>query len=220
MSRRNYFTYQKNSAKVAENSLWEIEADYPPITSEKKFFYRSYLTLNNDGVTTDMNVDGSITPQDFFITADEDFDTYVTVINFFISAELTITDLSEFGGAPGLTNGCQLFYINGGNTISINDDLKTNYDLLRMCSFRPWFSDGGSNAFKVQQVFSVNDSGYFGTLNLKNYGYEPEYRGGIRLKAGTNDRIVLRVRDNLNLAISQLSKFDMVTYGFEIKSEI
>lgn len=218
MGRKSNVVYQNKFTKVSDNSLWEIESDYPPITSEKKFFYRSYLTLNGDGTTIDMKVDGSTTTQDFFITADENFDTYINVINFFIAAELTITDLSEFGGAPALTNGCQLFYINGGDTISINDDLKTNFDLLRMCTFKPSFSNGGSNAFKVQQVFSNNDSGYFGTLSFKNYGFEPEYRGGIRLKAGTFDRIIFRIRDNLNLTLSQLSTFDMIAYGYQIQS--
>lgn len=218
MSRRNYVVSQNKFTKVIDNSLWEIEADYPPITTEKKFFYRNYLTLNNDGVTISMKVDGSTTPQDFLIIADNDFDIYITVINIFIAAELTIADLSEFGSVPSLTNGCQLFYVNGGTTTSINDSLKTNFDLLRMCNFRPWFSDGGSGSFKLQQVFSVNDNGYFGVLNFKNYGYEPDYRGGIRLRAGTSDKIVLRVRDNLNLTISQISRFDMVAYGFKIKS--
>lgn len=221
MGRKSNIVYQNNFAKVSDNSLLEIDADYPPITGEKKFFYRSYLTLNGDGTTTSMKVDGSTTPQDFYIEADRNFDTYITVLNFFIAAELTVTDLSEFGGAPALTNGCQLFYFNQATgTTSINDELKTNFDLLRICSFYPRYSDGGTGAFKVQQVFSVNDSGFFGVLNFKNYGYEPEYRGGIRLKVGSNDRLTFRIRDNLNLTLSQLSRFDMVAYGFKIKSTI
>ena len=42
-----------------------------------------------------------------------------------------------------------------------------------------------------------------------------EYGGGIRIKAGKNERLVLKIRDNLNLTLTQLSTFDGRVYGYK-----
>ena len=98
MSRKQKITYNNLQPKVdSNNRLYEIDTTYPPLTNEKQLLvYSNSLTLNGDGVTTDMKVDGSSTTQEFFIKSEENADIFVTSLSFFIAAELTTTDFSEF----------------------------------------------------------------------------------------------------------------------------
>jgi len=52
-------------------------------------------------------------------------------------------------------------------------------------------------------------------LKFSDYGYEQEYSGGIRLRAGSEDRLVFKIRDDLNLTPSEISSFDGRVYGFK-----
>jgi len=218
MSRKQKIIYNNLTPSVGEDGrLFEIDTVYPPITTERQLLiYSTSLTLNNDGVTTDMKVDGSVTTQEFSVQSEVEFDIFITSLSFFIAAELTTADLSEFGGAPRLTNGCQLIHeTSDRGEIIIGDDLRTNFDFLRMSGLKPNFGLTAADAFKISQAFSTNDEGFFFILNFSDYGYDREYSGGIRLKGGTNDRLVLKIRDNLNLTLSQLSSFDGRVYGFK-----
>ena len=71
----------------------ELDSPYPPVIDQSPLrVFIQNLTLNGDGITSDMRVDGSVTPQDFYIESSGDFDTYITSIAFLISAEnATIT---------------------------------------------------------------------------------------------------------------------------------
>ena len=202
--------------KVVENRLCELDSQYPPIIDQQYLsIYSTSLTLNADGTTTDMKVDGSVTNQDFLVRAEADFDIFIQSVSFFIAAELTTADLGEFGGAPALTNGCQLLYESTETgVIDIGNSLQTNYDFLRMCTLKPAFGITTGDSFKIAQAFSNNDDGYFFILNFRDYGWDKEYTGGLRLKNNSNDKLILRVRDNLNLTLSQLSSFDARVYGY------
>jgi hypothetical protein len=218
MSRTQKIIYNNSTSKVSkDNGLFETDTTYPPVTNGRQIIvYSKSLTLNNDGVTTDMKVDGSVNNQEFFVQSEENFDIFINSVSFFIAAELTTADLSEFGGTTQLTNGCQLIHeTEDRGQIIIGDNLRTNLDFLRMCGFQPNFGLLTTDAFKVSQAFSNNDDGYFFILNFTDYGYDREYSGGIRLKAGKNERLVLKIRDNLNLTLTQLSTFDGRVYGFK-----
>lgn len=219
MSKRGKIVYQDLKPIVNDDGrLYEIDTVYPPITNDRQIIlYVDDLTLNNDGVTTDMKVDGSVTTQEFSVNADSEFDIFINSVSFFIAAELVVTDLGEFGGiTTPLTNGCQLIYENSDEgDIIIGDNLQTNYDLLRMCNMNPQFGLDSNAAFKIIQAFSNQDDGYLFILKFSDYGYEQEYSGGIRLKAGTTDRLVFKIRDDLNLTPSEISSFDGRVYGFK-----
>ena len=219
MSKRGKIVYQDLKPIVNDDGrLYEIDTVYPPITNDRQIIlYVDDLTLNNDGVTTDMKVDGSVTTQEFSVNADKDFDIFINSVSFFIAAENVVTDLGEFAGiVTPLTNGCQLIYENSDEgDIIIGDNLQTNYDLLRMCNMNPQFGLVSNAAFKIVQAFTNQDDGYLFILKFSDYGYEQEYSGGIRLKAGTTDRLVFKIRDDLNLTPSEISSFDGRVYGFK-----
>ena len=217
MSRRSKIADGNNRrVKVVENRVYETDAQYPPLINNQYLsIYSTSLTLNGDGTTTDMKVDGSVTNQDFLVKSEPDVDIFIQSLSFFIAAELTTADLGEFGGAPALTNGCQLLYESSEvGTVDIGNSLQTNYDFLRMCSLKPAFGIASGDSFKIAQAFSNNDDGYFFILNFRDYGWDKEYTGGLKLKNNSNDKLTLRVRDNLNLTLSQLSSFDARVYGY------
>lgn len=210
---------QKDRVLVSENyRLSEIDSTYPPIDGIQNVqIYVNSLTLNNDGVTTSMKVNGSVTPQEFYVSAENGFNIYINSISFYIAAELVLAGLGEFGGiTTPLTNGCQLLYENTDNII-IGDDLKTNYDLLRMSVMNPNFGLVSNAAFKVVQAFSNQDDGYLFILKFNDYGFDTEYSGGLKLKSSTSDRLVFKIRDNLNLTPSEISTFNAIAYGYKLK---
>lgn len=219
MSKRGKIVYQDLKPIVNDDGrLYEIDTVYPPITNDRQIIlYVDDLTLNNDGVTTDMKVDGSVTTQEFSVNADNEFDIFINSVSFFIAAENVVADLGEFAGiVTPLTNGCQLIYENSDEgDIVIGDNLQTNYDLLRMCNMNPQLGLVSNAAFKIVQAFSNQDDGYLFVLKFADYGYIQEYSGGIRLKAGTSDRLVFKIRDDLNLTPSEISSFDARVYGFK-----
>ena len=219
MSRNGKILYKSLSPSVDDNGLlFEVDSTFPPVGDEvQNIIYVQPLTLNNDGVTSDMKVDGSTTTQEFYIQSDDDYDIFINSISFFIAAETLVIDLFEFGATNGtLTNGCQLIYENSEEgEIIIGDSLNSNFELLRMCNMNPEFGLTSNEAFQVVQTFSNNDRGYFFILKFSNYGYESEYRGGLRLKKNEKERLVFKIRDNLNFIVSELSSLNGTAYGYK-----
>ena len=219
MSKRAKIAYQNIRPLVnGDGRLFEVDTTYPPITNDRQIIvYVDDLTLNGDGVTTDMKVDGSVTTQEFFVSAELDSDIFINSVSFFIAAETLVIDLFEFGATNGtLTNGCQLIYENSEEgEIIIGDNLNSNFELLRMCGLKPSLGLSSNTAFQIQKAFSNSDVGYLFILNFLTYGYESEYRGGLRLKKNANERLVFKVRDDLNLIASQLSSLNGIAYGYK-----
>ena len=219
MSRNGKILYKNLSPSVNKDGLlFEIDSTFPPVGEEvQNIIYVQPLTLNNDGITTDMKVDGSTTIQEFYIESENDYDIIINSVSFFIGAETNVIDLFEFGAINGtLPNGCQLVYESSKyGEIIIGDNLNSNFELLRMCNMNPEFGLTSNEAFEIVQTFSNNDRGYFFILKFSNYGYESEYRGGLRLKKKEKERLVFKIRDDLNFIVSELSSLNGTTYGYK-----
>lgn len=218
MSRTGKIENDGINAKVLDNRLSELEINSPADALRQSIVFREYLTLNGDGVDFNLIADGS-TPKEFSIIARGDRDIYINSLCFFISGENVIADQNEFGAAPALTNGCSLYYVsNDAGVISIDSEIKTNGDLLRIANYTPAFGNLSGTVdrpFLMNNVYSNADNGYMPVIKLVNYGYEPEYRGGLRLKKGTKDKVVFQINDNLSiLTASQLFVFNCIAYGF------
>jgi len=219
MSRNGKILYKNLSPSVNKDGLlFEIDSTFPPVGEEvQNIIYVQPLTLNNDGITTDMKVDGSTTVQEFYIESENDYDIIINSVSFFIGAETNVIDLFEFGAINGtLSNGCQLVYESSKyGEIFIGDNLNSNFELLRMCNMNPEFGLTSNEAFEIVQTFSNNDRGYFFILKFSNYGYESEYRGGLRLKKNEKERLVFKIRDDLNFIVSELSSLNGTAYGYK-----
>lgn len=213
MSRQTYITNNKVNSKLV-NGIYEIEAPYPPISDDRVVIFREFLTLNGDGITNSMRVNGSITNQDFYIQAVPEYDIYITALSFYLGAELAVIDLIEFANLPALTNGCQLIYqSNQIGEVLLGDSIKSNFDLLKICNFKPSFGNAGA-AFEVINATASTSEGYSPVLYFSDYGFNED---GILLLNGTNDKLTFKIRDNLNVGISSISKFDVIAQGFKRK---
>lgn len=213
MSKESFITNGNSNSKLV-NGIYEIEAPYPTISEDKVVIFREFLTLNGDGINNSMRVNGSSINQHFFIQAIPDYDIYITALSFYLGSELTIVDLIEFGNLPVLTNGCQLLYqSNRIGEINLADSIKSNFDLLKICNFKPNFGNAGA-AFEFNNATAIASEGYSPVLYFSDYGFNED---GILLLNGTNDKLTFKIRDNLNVGVSSISKFDVIAQGFKRK---
>lgn len=196
-----------NSAKVSNQGfLYTQEAPYPPAGEDVIMtVYRDFLTLNNDGVTTSMIVNGSVTKQYFWIGAETDYDIYITSLSFLI-ADANAT-LSQFGALAALTNGCRLYYENPEGQINIGTQLRSNFDIVRLCLGNPAFGTG-ADAFRGTNVVGTSEA-FIPVLDFRTFGF----RWGLRLLNGTFNRLAFEINDNL----TGLDAFNIVAYGFRRK---
>ena len=194
-------------AKVSdEGFLYTQEASFPPSGEDVKLtVYREFLTLNGDGVTTSMLVDGSVNTQNFFIQAEPDVDVYISSISFLISD--AGASLSEFGGITALTNGCRLYYSDKNGEITIGDSLVSNFEFVRLCLGNPAFGSG-NGAFLANNVVGASEA-FIPVLDFKNFGF----KWGLKLEAGTVNKLEFDINDN----VSGIDAFNIIAYGFRRK---
>lgn len=195
------------AAKVSpEGYLYTQEAPFPPASEATKItVYRQFLTLNNDGVTADMRVNGATTKQLFWVQGEPDFDVYITTVSFIISGPGAA--LNEFANLTALTNGCRFFYEDQNGTINIGTQLQSNFDFVRLCQGNPAFG-GGASAFLADNVVGTSEA-FIPVFDFRNFGF----KWGLKLRASSLDRLVLEVADNLTPS-ANLTGFNAVAYGF------
>ena len=188
-----------NVAVTKDQELSTITSPYPPFSTQKIQPFRQYLTNSSD--SNEMAVNGSITNVDFYVEADRDNDRYITSLNWIVGYG---TSGSPYQWADGtaLTNGSRLFYQNYMGEVDIHEGIKTNQDLFRL-SF-----DRVVTAWQVRGVNAANDYGYFITTDLTRLGFV----FGIKLDAGTTQRLTCRIRDN---AGTSADTFNCIAYGFD-----
>jgi len=182
-----------------------VERPFPPFGVQQNVRpFRQFMT--DDGSATgssDMLVDGSVTPVDFFVEAPQDQDLYVTRISFIV-VDQNMT-LNQFGNIGALTNGMRLFYIDELGEVDIADVLQTNFDFVRLCSGLPSFGDG-TTAFIANNVDFISE-GIIPILDLKDtFGF----RWGLEFRNGSTQKLILRIRDD----ITGIDAMNVIVYGF------
>ena len=192
----------KQGAKVEENALFTHVLPYPPHGSQK---IKPYIAnLATTAGATDMRVVGTLAaPISFYVQADAQSDRYITTLSFIIADAGAA--LNEFGNLTALTNGCRLLYNRIDGNVEIRDLLKSNFDFLRLSFMNPSFGDAGT-AFLAQNVVGLSEA-YLPVIDLTKI--MPPF--GIKLDAGTLQRITLEVRDNT----TGVDGFDCIAYGFD-----
>jgi hypothetical protein len=158
--------------------------------------------------SSDMKVDGSSTNVDFFIGAQEDFDVYIKTVSILI-ADASQT-LQEFGNLnAALTNGVLFEWVTTDlGSVTIHDSLKTNFDFIRLALGSPAIGDGAA-AFLANNAIATNIEAYLPVVDLASVFGFPY---GLRLRRGTNDKLVFTIRDN----VSAVDQFDIIGYGLKI----
>lgn len=196
-------------AKVVNGgALLTQNVPFPPLGEvEQMKIFNEYLTLNGDGTTFDMRVDGSVTDQVFSVNAENDNDIYISSLSFIIAGPGAA--LNEFANVGALTSGCTLTYQDEtGSEIIISDSLKSNWDFVRLCNGTPSFGDG-TNAFRASNVVGTSEA-FIPVLDLKDtFGFQ----WGVKLRANTLQKFKLTVRDDLTDG-TNITAFNCIAKGF------
>jgi hypothetical protein len=207
------------SAKIDDGGYLRVQSSSFPSNDDRdlQIIYREFLTLNGDGVTSDMRVNGAVTPQLFYIQGEPNFDIYVTNLSILLADTNADNSLNTFGDLTALTNGCRLYYEDENGEINIGTTLQTNFDLIRLCvgnpSFGARFAAGGAtfNPFFLPDAVGATADAIIPVLNFNTiFGFSY----GLRLKNGTNNKLVFQIVDNLSVG---LDAFNIIAYGFKRK---
>lgn len=200
-------------AKVDDGGYLRVQpSPFPPADDrDLQIIYRKFLTLNGNGTTTSMIVNGSVTPQNFYIEAEPDNDIYITSLSFLLADTAVTPVLAEFGDLAALTNGFRLYYQDKNGDVDIADSIKTNFELIRLCQGQPSFGTG-ADAFFTEEVTTAAGN-QFAIIPTLFFNQVFGFQYGVRLLNGTQNKLILSVRDNL----AGLDAFNVIAYGFKIK---
>jgi hypothetical protein len=183
---------------------------HPPIREDiAPLPYSQYFTDNGTSTgSNDMRVDGSGDFVEFYISALEEMDIYIKSITIQISDPGARLD--RFGALTALTNGIEFFYHEKAiGDLVINDSIKTNLDFFRDATGGKDFGDG-TGAWKADIAGGGGEDTYFPSLDL---GIRFGLVWGLRLVAGTDDRLSFRIKDDLSTGIST---FNIKGYGIRV----
>ena len=131
--------------------------------------YEAYLTLDNDGTTKDMAVNGSVTPQEFSISAIDDYDLLINEI--IITGTDSLVKPEKFLNENELSNGIVLDARSKNQDIEFSVIFKTTMDIGSFSSqggFSIWTGTGKDAVLGYRQFcppFILRASGKFGPEN-------------------------------------------------------
>ena len=202
-------TGSKQRLKVyEEGAVGVVVHSHPPIGEEIEGlpFSQFFTTDGTSTGTSSMLVNGSTTPQEFFIAAQADKDVYIKTISIRIADQSAV--LNKYGNIAALTNGLTWKY---RNTVigdyTIKSGIKTNLDFIRLGLSTPAVGDGAT-AFRTD-VSGSNAETYLIIIDLaQTFGMT----WGLRLGKGTTDRISFVVNDD----ISTIDGQDIIGFGIQI----
>jgi len=189
------------------------------------FVFRQFLTLDGDGTTNSMLVDGSTTSQLFYIEGEAEDDIYITSLSFLVQGAGIALGQDFAGSGAELTNGCRVYYEDKNGEVNIGTSLQTNFDFIRLCQGNPAFNNGdnstGTGPFIAPAVAAggggkgaADADAIIPVLNVKDIFGLPY---GIKLQRATTHRLVLEVNDDLSTGLGAGAAFNIIAYGFKRK---
>jgi hypothetical protein len=198
--------FKSHSLKIEEDgSLNAYIIPRPPLEVDQQVLpFAQYMKLNGTG-SQSMLVNGSTTPQDFYVGAQE-YDVYVNSIIFVIADANAL--LNQFGAITALTNGLEFYYYNQTNgKYTIESGLKTNFDMVRLANFKPSFGTA-NDAMRFTNVTGASEA-FVGVIDIEDvFGLQ----WGLKLRANTTDRIGFIINDNL----TAIDLMDVKVYGIRV----
>jgi hypothetical protein len=216
MSKNTYITDGGGSGRnaiVDEGGYLRVQSSFIPPDDDRdlKVVYRNFLTLDGDGTTNSMLVDGSTTSQLFFIQGEPNNDIYITTISFFIQADGLTLGNDFAGNGTLLTNGCRLYYEDKNGEINVGTNLDSNFSFVRLCQGNAPF---GNDTFAF--IKNAGVPAIFPNLNFKKvFGFNQ----GLKLLSGTNNKLILEINDDLSTGLGTNPAFNVLVFGFKIIKE-
>lgn len=182
-----------NTADVYDSGAVRVANETPPpplVGSENKIRYFSQLVSSNgDGTgTTNMNVDGSVTTQEFSIDSVEDYDIHINHFIIFIG-DTQVTH-GNFGNVGALGTGWDLCVKESGEDTFLIDKATTGGEVIIQSATDLAWGDGNTS-FELSNYSGTNDA------TLVHYPVHQIIPGGVRIGRGTRDQIISVVNDDL-----------------------
>lgn len=192
-----------------EGNLGVVVHDHPPV-GEKLISYPFSQWFTDNGKesgSSDLRVNGSTVPVVFWIGSRSDRDVYIKTISIRI-ADNGAT-LNEFGNLAALTNGVDFDFASSEiGQVEIQRGMKTNLDVVRVGLSSPQLGDGAS-AFRADVSGGGADT-YLAVIDLaQTFGFP----WGVRLKAGSEDKLMFIVNDDLSVG---MDGFDIKGFGVQL----
>ena len=180
-----------------------IAPDVPEVGTPNRYrFYSARLGSTGAGSgVTNMNVNGAVTPQQFYIAAHADYDLYIMEAVIIIADSAIVH--SAFGNVGALAVGWDLKVVESGQETFLIEKAKTGGGVIAQAGFaKPYGADASS--FELTNWTGTSDAQ---TIAMPVSGYVP---GGIRIGRGTKDNIVSVVNDD----VTGLTEFYVRVLGY------
>lgn len=192
-------------AELQDEALIVTSTPYPPLNVANKVIpFIGSLTVDGDGVSTSLSVDGSSTPVDAYIGPPITGDLYLTTANILIADSGSIA-LNKFGSINGgLTNGITFFIELQNERQDISEGLKTNFDVIRVSTLTQG-TGGKTDAYQLSNTDTSNDDGYNPILDFTRISPQ-----GVRLEARSLDKLGVCINDDL----TGVATFNIFITGF------
>jgi len=222
MSGKTRIVDDNKQALIEDGGYIRVQpAPFPPQDDrDKQLIFRQFLTLNGDGTTIDMLVDGSTTAQIFSIDGISRADIYITSLSIIIAGAGIALGNDFAGSGAALTNGMRLYYEDSNGEVNIGTDLQTNFDFIRLCQGNPAFADPTLGPFIAPSIQGASGKGLSpadGILPVLDFQRIFGFQYGLKIAKGTTNRLVLEVNDNLTTGLGTNASFNIIAYGFELK---
>lgn len=181
----------------------DVQLNFGTTTEKRIQFLNGYLCSGGlDSGSKDMNVDGSVTPQTFYVAAALDYDIVIT------HCILTVIDkmlpMNRFGALTPLTNGIDINIHESTNDTLLINKAKTNGDILVQSGILlPFGINGDLN--EITSFDGTNDA------LVVTFPFINIIPGGFRISKDTLDKIQFIVNDDL----STLTGMTMKVYGYK-----
>jgi hypothetical protein len=141
-----------------------------------------------DSGTTNMNVNGGSTSQEFYIESNNNYD--IRIMQIVIVFSDTAVAHNNFGNVGALTNGWDLIIKESGVETKIINAAKTGGQVIAQSGLTNAYGNG-TTSFELSNWTGTEDAQ---TVVIDAARLVP---GGIRIGRGTKDRLISRVNDDL-----------------------
>jgi len=200
--------FQGFCARISrEGALHVINHGHPP-QGETIFALPVRERIADSAGSTDMAVDGSVNEVEFCVNAEVDFDVYIKSLSVEIGDSGSPT-LNKFGSLTALTNGVEMVYKTTElGELILHEGIKSNKEFIRV-GVDTFAIGTGTDAFLADVSGGSSTKSYLPVIDLQEtYGLP----FGLKLRKGSEDKLIFRVRDDL----TGLDIFDIISYGVKI----
>ncbi|MBF0214552.1 MAG: hypothetical protein HQM00_13490 [Magnetococcales bacterium] len=197
-------------AKISDDGRLFVCQESPPppavgSANRRRFLNGLLGTAGLDAGTTNLRVNGLTTNVDAYVEASPDYDIHIMGVSFFINDTAVVPN--RFGNVTGLTLGFDMFAQESGNETYLVRNVRTGGQLIAQTGGTRAFGSG-ADVNVITNLTGTTDA-QFAYLDLGEI-LPPE---GLRIGRGTQDRLVVRIRDNLS-QISASGEFSVRVFGF------